>query len=70
MPVLKRNDTVGKGLNLQRWRVVRKIGEGQFAEVFEVSGMAGYLHCMTEVSTRELWHQSVIPADLYSHAAA
>lgn len=35
--MLKRNDTVGEGLNLQRWRVVRKIGEGQFAEVFEVS---------------------------------
>lgn len=36
-PLLKRNDTVGEGLNLERWRITRKIGEGQFAEVYEVS---------------------------------
>ena len=36
-PLLKRNDAVGEGLNLERWRITRKIGEGQFAEVYEVS---------------------------------
>ena len=36
-PLLKRNDTLGEGLNLERWRITRKIGEGQFAEVYEVS---------------------------------
>jgi hypothetical protein len=35
-PLLKRNDTLGEGLNLERWRITRKIGEGQFAEVYEV----------------------------------
>jgi len=28
---------VGDGLNMQRWEIIRKIGEGQFAEVYEVA---------------------------------
>ena len=32
----KKGDELGEGLHLNRWKVVRKIGEGQFAEVYEV----------------------------------
>ena len=35
--LLSRGERVGDGLNLQRWDVIRKIGEGQFAEVYEVA---------------------------------
>lgn len=35
--LLSRGQRVGDGLNLQRWEVIRKIGEGQFAEVYEMA---------------------------------
>ena len=35
-PLYKKGDELGEGLHLNRWKVVRKIGEGQFAEVYEV----------------------------------
>lgn len=36
-PLFKRGDELGEGLSLNRWKVVRKVGEGQFAEVYECS---------------------------------
>lgn len=36
-PLLTRGERIGDGLNLQRWQTIRKIGEGQFAEVYEVA---------------------------------
>lgn len=36
-PIMARGERVGDGLNLQRWQIIRKIGEGQFAEVYEVA---------------------------------
>ena len=36
MPLLKADQKFGEGLDMNRWLVVRKIGEGQFAEVYEV----------------------------------
>ena len=38
MPAMlyKKGDELGEGLHLNRWKVVKKIGEGQFAEVYEV----------------------------------
>jgi len=41
MPLLKAEQTVGDGLHMDRWSVVRKIGEGQFAEVYEVRDLFG-----------------------------
>ncbi len=35
-PLYKKGDELGEGLHLNRWKVVKKIGEGQFAEVYEV----------------------------------
>lgn len=35
-PLLKKDDRLGEAENLQRWAVVRKIGDGGFAEVYEV----------------------------------
>jgi serine/threonine protein kinase len=34
--LLKKDDRLGEGVNLQRWIVLRKIGDGGFAEVYEV----------------------------------
>lgn len=34
---MARGERLGDGLNLQRWQIIRKIGEGQFAEVYEVA---------------------------------
>ena len=36
MPLFKADQKFGEGLDMDRWLVVRKIGEGQFAEVYEV----------------------------------
>ena len=33
---LRRDEKVGEGLNRGRWVIERKIGEGGFAEVYEV----------------------------------
>ena len=33
---LPRDTVLGEGLNTGRWSVVRKIGDGGFAEVYEV----------------------------------
>jgi hypothetical protein len=49
-PLLKRNDTLGEGLNLERWRITRKIGEGQFAEVYEVSADQTIEYCASRRS--------------------
>lgn len=35
-PLLKKDDRLGEGVNLQRWAVEQKIGDGGFAEVYEV----------------------------------
>ncbi len=39
MPLFHRGQRVGSGADADRWQVVRKIGEGQFAEVYEVRDM-------------------------------
>ena len=36
-PLFKRGDELGEGLSLNRWKLIRKVGEGQFAEVYEVA---------------------------------
>jgi hypothetical protein len=36
-PLLKRDVKLGEGVNLQRWAVVKRIGDGGFAEVYEVT---------------------------------
>ena len=37
MPALLRKDErLGEGVDVERWAVVRKIGDGGFAEVYEV----------------------------------
>lgn len=38
MPVLRTGDVVGQG-DAPRWQVGRKIGEGQFSEVYQVQDM-------------------------------
>ena len=35
-PLLKRDESIGAGLSAGRWQVVQKIGDGGFAEVYEV----------------------------------
>mmetsp|Transcript_28568 Transcript_28568/g.80539 ORF Transcript_28568/g.80539 Transcript_28568/m.80539 type:complete len:640 (+) Transcript_28568:506-2425(+) len=39
MPLFKAEQKFGEGLHMDRWSVVRKIGEGQFAEVYEVKDL-------------------------------
>ena len=34
---LARGTKIGEGLNLDRWVVVKRLGEGGFAEVYEVT---------------------------------
>ncbi len=36
-PLLKRDLRLGEGVNLLRWAVVKRIGDGGFAEVYEVT---------------------------------
>lgn len=36
-PLLRKEEKLGEGVNLQRWSVVKKIGDGGFAEVYEVA---------------------------------
>ncbi len=35
-PLLRKDVKLGEGVNLQRWAVVKRIGDGGFAEVYEV----------------------------------
>ena len=39
MPLFQKGSRVGAGPDADRWSVVRKLGEGQFAEVYEVKDM-------------------------------
>lgn len=39
MPLFKAEQKFGEGLHMDRWGVIRKIGEGQFAEVYEVKDL-------------------------------
>lgn len=36
MPLFSRGQKVGSGQDADRWLVLRKLGEGQFAEVYEM----------------------------------
>lgn len=35
-PLLRKDESIGAGLSAGRWQVVQKIGDGGFAEVYEV----------------------------------
>jgi len=35
-PLLRKDECIGQGLSAGRWQVVQKIGDGGFAEVYEV----------------------------------
>lgn len=38
-PLFQKGARIGEGFDGERWQVIRKLGEGQFAEVYEVRDM-------------------------------
>lgn len=40
MPLFQKGARLGSGAAPERWLVIKKLGEGQFAEVYEVRDMA------------------------------
>ena len=63
-PLFKRGDELGEGLSLNRWKIIRKVGEGQFAEVYEV---ADALKDNKRVSTLRLPRPNMKPLTLFAN---
>ena len=55
---LRRDTRIGEGENSGRWSIVRKIGDGGFAEVFEVKDTKDHEKLVLAAA---IYHHSVIP---------